>query len=102
MTTLTVTQARQNLSGWLRRAKAGEEIGIIDGADIYALRPVSVTATDVALAEYGATPAEVKAAVARARADIAAARRLGELEEISFAPHPANQARRRPSRRSSR
>ena len=46
MTTLTVTEARKNLSGWIRRAKAGEEIGIIDGNQIVALRPVTVTAID--------------------------------------------------------
>jgi len=46
MTTLTVTQARKNLSGWIRRARAGEEIGIIDGNQIFALRPVTVTAID--------------------------------------------------------
>ncbi len=42
MQTLTVTQARKNLSKWLVRAKAGEEIGIVNGADIIALRPVVV------------------------------------------------------------
>lgn len=47
MTTLTVTEARKNLSGWIRRATAGEEIGIIDGNKIIALRPVTVTAVDV-------------------------------------------------------
>jgi antitoxin (DNA-binding transcriptional repressor) of toxin-antitoxin stability system len=46
MTTLTVTEARKNLSGWIRRATAGEEIGIIDGNKIIALRPVTVTAID--------------------------------------------------------
>lgn len=46
MTTLTVTEARKNLSGWIRRAAAGEEIGIIDGNKIIALRPVKVTAID--------------------------------------------------------
>jgi len=46
MTTLTVTEARKNLSGWLRRAKAGEEIGIIEGNRIIALRPVEITAVD--------------------------------------------------------
>lgn len=55
MTTLTVTQARQNLSGWLRRAAAGEEIGIIDGNRIVALRPVTVTAVD--FEEVPVTPA---------------------------------------------
>ena len=46
MTTLTVTEARKNLSGWIRRARAGEEIGIIDGNQIFAIRPVTVTAID--------------------------------------------------------
>lgn len=46
MTTLTITEARKNLSRWLRRAKAGEEIGIIEGNQIFALRPVTVTAVD--------------------------------------------------------
>jgi antitoxin (DNA-binding transcriptional repressor) of toxin-antitoxin stability system len=46
MTTLTATEARKNLSGWIRRATAGEEIGIIDGNKIIALRPVTVTAID--------------------------------------------------------
>ena len=31
MKTLTITEARKNLSSWIRRAKTGEEIGIIDG-----------------------------------------------------------------------
>ena len=46
MKTLTVTEARKNLSGWLRRAKAGEDIGIIEGNRIIALRPVEVTSLD--------------------------------------------------------
>ena len=46
MTTLTVTEARRNLSSWLRRAKAGEDIGIIDGNRIIALRPVEVVSVD--------------------------------------------------------
>ena len=44
MTILTVTQARKNLSGWLSRARAGEEIGLIDGNQIIAFRLVTVTA----------------------------------------------------------
>jgi antitoxin (DNA-binding transcriptional repressor) of toxin-antitoxin stability system len=40
------TQARKSLSGWPRRARAGEEIGIIDGNQIIALRLVTVTAID--------------------------------------------------------
>jgi len=60
MKTLTVTDARKNLSGWLRRAGEGEEIGIIDGGQIFALRPVSVTATDYMEAEYDLSSAEAE------------------------------------------
>lgn len=46
METFTVTEARRNLSSWLRRAKAGEDIGIIEGNRIIALRPVDVISVD--------------------------------------------------------
>jgi antitoxin (DNA-binding transcriptional repressor) of toxin-antitoxin stability system len=67
MTTLTmiVTEAHKNLSGWLRRATAGEEIGIIDGNKIIALRPVTVTAID-----FEETP--VNAATQKQMDDVAA------------------------------
>ncbi|MGL4398294.1 MAG: type II toxin-antitoxin system Phd/YefM family antitoxin [Luteolibacter sp.] len=40
MTTITVTQARQQLGDYLKRAAAGEEIGIMSGTDIISLRKV--------------------------------------------------------------
>lgn len=46
MKTLTVAEARKDLRKWLRLAAAGEEIGIIYGNKIVALRPVTVTAID--------------------------------------------------------
>ncbi len=61
MTTLTVTEARKNLSGWLKRAKAGEDIGIIDGNRIIALRPVEVVATDRLAVEPTAVTAATQA-----------------------------------------
>lgn len=99
MKTLTVTEARKNLSGWIRRAGAGEEIGIIDGARIYAIRPVNVLAADYALHEYGATPAEVDAAVARTRKEIAAERAAGLLTPVFSDANPPDAPRRRPNRR---
>ncbi len=95
MKTLTVTEARKNLSSWIRRAGAGEEIAIIDGARIYAIRPVNVIAADYALHEYGATPAEVDAAVARTRREIAAERAAGQLTAVFPDENPANVPRRR-------
>ena len=59
MTTLTITQARANLSKLLEKAKQGEDIGIVCGDQIVALRPVTVSSDDYAWREYGATPAEL-------------------------------------------
>lgn len=65
MKTLTITDAKKNLSRWLAAAARGEDIGIICGADVIALRKVEVESTDYAQREYGAT-AEQVAVVAEA------------------------------------
>jgi antitoxin (DNA-binding transcriptional repressor) of toxin-antitoxin stability system len=59
MKTLTITDARKNLGRWLAAAARGEDIGIVCGADIVALRKVDVESTDYAQREYGATPKQV-------------------------------------------
>ena len=59
MKTLTITDAKKNLGRWLAAAASGEDIGIISGADIIALRKVTVESTDYAQREYGATADEV-------------------------------------------
>jgi antitoxin (DNA-binding transcriptional repressor) of toxin-antitoxin stability system len=102
MKTLTVTEARKNLSGWIRRAGAGEEIAIVDGARLYAIRPVAVLAADYALHEYGATPAEVDTAVMRTRREVAAERAAGLLTPIFPDESPPDAPRRRPNRRATR
>jgi antitoxin (DNA-binding transcriptional repressor) of toxin-antitoxin stability system len=61
MKTLTITDAKKNLSRLLDAAARGEDIGIIRGADIIALRKVNVESTDYAQREYGATPDQVAA-----------------------------------------
>ena len=61
MKTLTITDARKNLSRWLAAASNGEDIWIICGADIIALRKVTVESTDYAQREYGATSEQVEA-----------------------------------------
>ena len=61
MKTLTITAARKNLSRWLAAASRGEDVGIICGADIIALRKVEVESTDYAQREYGAKPEQVAA-----------------------------------------
>jgi antitoxin (DNA-binding transcriptional repressor) of toxin-antitoxin stability system len=52
MKTLSPTEARANLTSWLKRAAAGEEIGILCGNKVIALQPVEVQSTDYALREY--------------------------------------------------
>jgi antitoxin (DNA-binding transcriptional repressor) of toxin-antitoxin stability system len=61
MKTLTITDAKKNLSRWLTAAAQGQEIGIICGADVIALRKVEIEATDYAQREYGVTEEQVAA-----------------------------------------
>jgi antitoxin (DNA-binding transcriptional repressor) of toxin-antitoxin stability system len=99
MKTLTVTDARKNLSHWLRRAKAGDEIGIVDGADIIALRPVRVTAVDYMETEYGLSTPEADAAAARVLAEAAEERRQGKLTPLDAIPLHASSRTRAQGRR---
>lgn len=73
MKTLTITDARRNLGRWLAAAARGEDVGIVCGADIIALRKVTVESTDYAQREYGASPDDV------ARFEEIAARQYGAL-----------------------
>jgi len=59
MKTLTITTAKKNLGQWLAAAARGEDIGIVAGADIIALRKVEVESMDYAQREYGATPVKL-------------------------------------------
>ncbi len=79
MKTLTVTKARQNLGGWLKRAVAGEEIGLIFGDQVIALRPVPIMAADYMENEYGLTKAEADRAAERLRAESHAALANGDF-----------------------
>jgi antitoxin (DNA-binding transcriptional repressor) of toxin-antitoxin stability system len=59
MKTLTITDAKKNLGRWLSAAARGEDIGIVCGADIIALRKIEVESTDYAQRECGATSEQV-------------------------------------------
>jgi antitoxin (DNA-binding transcriptional repressor) of toxin-antitoxin stability system len=61
MKTLTITDAKKNLGRWLAAAARGDDIGIICGADIVALRKVDIESTDYAQRAYGATSEQVAA-----------------------------------------
>ena len=42
MKTLTITEAKKNLGKWLNAATNGQDVGIISGSAIVALRPIEV------------------------------------------------------------
>jgi hypothetical protein len=79
MTTLSPTKARSNLTAWLKKAAAGEDIGILYGDQVIALRPVEVEATDYALKEYGVTKEEMKRFAKRTDAKIKKDRKAGKF-----------------------
>ena len=83
MTTLSPTQARTNLSSLLKRAAKGEDIGILHGDQVIALRPVTVHSDDYALQEYGVTEADLDAFVRRTKQRIARHRKAGKMTPFS-------------------
>jgi antitoxin (DNA-binding transcriptional repressor) of toxin-antitoxin stability system len=83
MTTLSPTQARVNLSSLLKRAANGEDIGILHGDKIIALRPVTVHADDYALREYGVTEQELNRFVKRTDRQIIHERKAGKIKKYS-------------------
>jgi antitoxin (DNA-binding transcriptional repressor) of toxin-antitoxin stability system len=83
MTTLSPTQARSNLSSLLKRAAKGEDIGILHGDQVIALRPVTVHSDDYALQEYGVTEFQLDAFVQRTKRRIARHRKAGRMTLFS-------------------
>lgn len=83
MTTLSPTQARANLSSLLKRAAKGEDIGILHGDRVIALRPVQVYSDDYALHEYGVTEQELDRFVRRTKERIARHRKAGKMTIFS-------------------
>ena len=79
MTTLTITDAKKNLGKWLSAAVNGQEVGIVSGATVVALRPVQIEATDYAQREYGLTGAEMDAFIRADNKRIAATERAGKF-----------------------
>jgi antitoxin (DNA-binding transcriptional repressor) of toxin-antitoxin stability system len=85
MKTLTITDAKKNLGQWLAAAARGEDIGIVSGADIIALRKVEVESTDYAQQEYGATPEQVAAFERAVDKRYRQLKRSGKLVTVSTA-----------------
>jgi antitoxin (DNA-binding transcriptional repressor) of toxin-antitoxin stability system len=82
MKTLTITDARQNLGHWLKLAANGEEVGVIVGSDIIALRKVNIQATDYAYQEYRLSPLQVQEAEERIDSLVKAGRRAKTVKEF--------------------
>lgn len=83
MKTLTITDAKKNLGRWLLAAARGEDIGIVSGSNIIALRKVEVESTDYAFREYGATPQEVAQLEGRLEKEYRVLKRKGKLRTFS-------------------
>jgi antitoxin (DNA-binding transcriptional repressor) of toxin-antitoxin stability system len=79
MQTLTITHAKKNLGRWLRAAAQGQDVGIISGADIIALRKVNVESVDYAQREYGVTDAQLQTFAQAAEARFRKLKRGGKL-----------------------
>ena len=83
MKTLTITDAKKNLGQWLLAAARGEDIGIISGADVIALRKVEVESTDYAFREYGATKEELERFEGRTEKEYQTLKRTGKLKTVT-------------------
>ena len=79
MTTLSPTQARINLSSLLKRAAKGEDIGILHGDQVIALRSVKVYSDDYALREYAMTEQELDRFTKRVEKEIARESKAGTV-----------------------
>ena len=79
MTTLTITDAKKNLGKWLSAAVNGQEIGIVSGATVVALRPVEIESTDYAWREYGLGESALDAFIRADDKRIAATQRAGQF-----------------------
>ena len=83
MKTLSVTDGRSKLGHWLKRAIAGEDIGIVLNGVVVGLRPVGVISEDYALREYGLTQDQADAAARRISKEIKKARARGQVKPFT-------------------
>lgn len=83
MKTLSVTESRERLGYWLKRAIQGEDIGVLVDGVVVALRPVEVFSGDYILREYDLTEAEAEAAAERITAGIAGERKRGTVKPFT-------------------
>ena len=82
MKTLTITEAKKNLGKWVGAAARGEEVAILVGEHVVALRKVEVEANDYARREYGVTGEELEKFEKRVTMEVARLRRAGGLISV--------------------
>ena len=83
MKTLSITEGRQNLGAWVKRALRGEDVGFLVDGRVVALRPVTVESGDYVLQEYGVTEAQAQRAYRAVKADVKAARASGRTKAFT-------------------
>jgi len=91
MTTLSPAKARAKLTHWLKRAAAGENIGIRCGDQVISLRPAQAFPSDIAYAtrEYGVTGQELATFSKRVKAETVRDRRAGRMKRFTGDFHAA-------------
>jgi antitoxin (DNA-binding transcriptional repressor) of toxin-antitoxin stability system len=83
MKTLSVTEGRQNLGAWLKRALRGDDVGFVVDGRVVALRPVSVHSEDYVLQEYGATEEQAERAYKTVKTEVRTARKTGQSKPFT-------------------
>lgn len=83
MKTLSVTEGRQNLGAWLKRALRGEDVGFLVEGRVVALRPVEIHSDDYVLHEYGVTEKQAERAFQAVKADVRKARAAGQTKTFT-------------------
>lgn len=83
MKTLSITEGRQNLGAWLKRALRGEDVGFLVDGKVVALRPVGVQSDDYVLREYDVSERQAERAYKAVRADVKTARASGNSKPFT-------------------
>jgi len=79
MKTLSLTEARRNLTRLARQAIRGEDVGLVCDGRVVALRAVQVYSDDYALLEYGLTEVELLRKTSQIRNEVHDARKKQTL-----------------------
>jgi len=83
MITLSITNARKNLGSWVKKAANGEQVAILVGNHVVALRPVEVVPKDYAEREYLLSQEEVRTVAANLHEKAKAAREEGRSRKFT-------------------